>query len=337
MFDILTIGTATHDAFLTSEGIKVLRDPKHLEKLGFPTGEAECFALGAKLEVDRPVLSVGGGAANAAITFARQGLRTAALVRLGADAAGDAVVSALKREGVNVLAIRDRNIGTACSTIILTPDGERTILVYRGASEGLSKREIPFPKLAARWTYIAPGGIAPSLMVELLKALKERKMKIAMNPSREYLSLGETRIKELFRLLDMVILNREEAALVTGVPHKNEIGIFRKLDQLVPGIAVMTDGARGAKVSDGSHIYTAGVFSSGGKGRVVDRTGAGDAFGSGFVAGLIQKNDISYALRLAAANATSVVEHVGAEAGILTKKSFDAPRWKYLDLDVEPL
>ena len=334
MFDILTIGTATHDTFLASMGIKVLRDPKHLEKLGFPTGEAECFALGAKLEVDRPISSVGGGAANAAVTFARQGLRTAALVRLGADAAGDAVVTALKRDGVNVLALRDQNVGTACSTIILAPGGERTILVYRGASEGLTRREVPFPKLVARWAYIAPGGISAALMVELLKALKERKTKIAMNPSREYLSLGEARTKEIFKLLDAVIVNREEAAGLTGAPYRDEKAVFRKLSSMVSGIAVMTDGPRGAMVSDGTYRYVAGIFK---ETKRVDRTGAGDAFGSGFVAGLMQKNDVSYALRLAAANATSVVEQVGAERGILTKKSFVAPRWKYLDLDVEPL
>ena len=69
----------------------------------------------------------------------------------------------------------------------------------------------------------------------------------------------------------------------------------------------------------------------------VNTTGAGDAFGSGFVAGLMAKNDINFALRLAAANATSVVEHIGAQEGILTKSDFSKPRFKYLDLDVEPL
>lgn len=334
MFDVLTIGTATHDTFLASASVHVLKDPKHLEKLGFPTGEAECFALGAKLDVDRPVSSVGGGAANAAVTFARQGLRAAAFVRIGADAYGDAIITALKREKISVFPVRDQNVGTACSTVILTPDGERTILVYRGASEGLVRREIPFPKLTARWAYIVPGGIPYALIMEMIKALKNRKAKIAMNPSKEYISLGESKIKELMKLLDVVILNREEAALATSLPYKNQIGIFRKLDQLVPGIAVMTEGPNGAKVSDGVHVYTAGIFK---ETKRADRTGAGDAFGSGFVAGLIERNDVSYALRLAAANATSVVEHIGAESGILTKKAFAAPRWKYLDLDVEPL
>jgi sugar/nucleoside kinase (ribokinase family) len=103
---------------------------------------------------------------------------------------------------------------------------------------------------------------------------------------------------------------------------------------LIDGIAVMTDGARGAIVSDGRYIYRAGIFK---EKKLVDRTGAGDAFGSGFVAGFILKKDIHFALRLASANATSVVEKIGAQAGILRRKDFNLARWQYLDLDVEPL
>ena len=96
---------------------------------------------------------------------------------------------------------------------------------------------------------------------------------------------------------------------------------------------MITDGPKGAYASDGKTVWFLDIF----EGPVVERTGTGDAFGSGFVAGLIEKNDISYALRFATANATSVVEHIGAQAGILKKKDFQNKRWGYLDLDVEPL
>ena len=132
----------------------------------------------------------------------------------------------------------------------------------------------------------------------------------------------------------MVIVNREEAAHLTGVDYRKERPMFRKFDELIDGIAVMTDGKRGARVSDGTYIYTAGVFK---EKEMVDRTGAGDAFGSGFVAGLMGKRDIHHALRLASANATSVVESVGAHLGALRKGQIDDKRWKYLDLDIEPL
>lgn len=334
MFDIITIGTATRDVFLRSPKFKVLRDPEHLKKLGFVTGEAECFALGSKLSVEAPTFAFGGGAANAAVTFARQGLTTAAVVKVGDDESGEALVANLKRERITSFAARDKRTATAYSVVLLTAGGERTILSYRGASEDLTKRDVPLGKLAARWAYLTPGALPFTLIKDLVSFLKKRGTSVAMNPSGAYVAMGAEKLRPLLAALDVVIVNREEATMLTGFDFSKERKVFKKFDDLVPGLAVVTDGPRGAKVSDGRYLYTAETFK---EKRLVDRTGAGDAFGSGFIAGLIQKRDVHHALRLASANATSVVEAVGAQAGILTKKDFAANRFKYLSLDVEPL
>ncbi len=334
MLDVITIGTATRDVFLLSKGFKVLRDPKHLQSLGFKTGEAECFALGSKIEVQEIIFAVGGGAVNAAITFSRQGFETAALVKLGEDESGKAIANVLKREKVSILTPKDKKESTAYSVILLTQGGERTILVYRGASENLSERETPKNKLKARWAYFAPGAIPFDVIKNLFFSLKKQNVRIAMNPSSYYLNLPKDKLFSLLKHLDVVILNREEASYFTGADYGNEKAIFKKFDALIDGIAVMTDGAKGASVSDGKYVYRAGIFK---EKRLVDRSGAGDAFGSGFVAGLMKKNDISYALRLASANAASVVENIGANADVLKKDGFLSSRWRYLDLDIEPL
>lgn len=335
IMDVITIGTATRDIFIKTPDVKILKDPAHLTRLGFKTGEAECFAFGSKIEVERPVFTVGGGAANAAVTFRRQGLATTALVRVGKDPAGDAIIAQLEHESILPLIAYDRALGTAYSTILLAPGGERTILVYRGASETLQRREIPFSKLKAQWAYIAPGAISFALIGEIVKHLKKQGVKIAMNPSRSFLEAHGSHLKPLLKDLDVLLTNREEAALFTGIAYSNEKAIFRKFDELTPGIAVVTDGERGVKISDGRYLYTAGVFK---EKRVADRTGAGDAFGSGFVAGLIKTNDINSAIRLGLANATSVIEEVGAQEGILTSAAFKAKRWQqYLNLDIDPL
>ena len=143
MFDVITIGTATRDVFLTSSLFKVLKDKAHLKKIGFKTGEAECFAMGSKLEIERPAVTVGGGAANAAVTFARQNFRTAAIMKVGDDDLGEGIVNDLKKEKITTFVAKDKENGTAYSTILLTPGGERTILVYRGASGNFKKREVP--------------------------------------------------------------------------------------------------------------------------------------------------------------------------------------------------
>ncbi|MDI6734233.1 MAG: carbohydrate kinase family protein [Patescibacteria group bacterium] len=335
MLDILSIGTVTRDVFLTSSNFKVLKDPKHLETLGFKTGEAECFALGSKIEVQKPVFTTGGGAANAAVTFRRHGLKTGLIAKLGDDELGGAVVDNLKKEKIKISASKEKNINTAYSTILITDSGERTVLVYRGASGDLTKKDIFSGKLDCKWTYISPGAIPFPVINEAIALFKKKGIKIAMNLSKHYLEIGAQKLMPILKNIDLVVVSREEASYLTGIPYKNERLIFKKFDDLISGIAVVTDGARGAKVSDGKYLYSAGIFK---EKKLVDRTGAGDAFGSGFVAGLIEKSDIHYALRFAAANATSVVEQIGAQAGILTKKDFlKNKRWKYLDLDVEPL
>lgn len=346
MFDIITIGTATRDVFLTSPLFKIVRDPEHLERLGFPTGEAQCFALGGKLEVGKPILTIGGGAANSAMTFARQGLKTAALIKLGDDENGRAVLSDLKKEGVTTLAAQDKETGTAYSVILLSPSGERTILNYRGASEFLKKSDIALSKIKSRWAYISPGRIHLEVIRALIRGLKKNRTLIAMNPSKYYLELGLKRFKPILDKLDVVIMNREEAAYLTGTKYEDEKKIFKKFDELSNCLAIMTEGLKGVLVSDGKTVYKAGTYK---EKRVVDRTGAGDALGSGFVASLAQatrrkdyrscmydRKMIEAAIKLGSANATSVVEKIGAQEGILTKKEFRVEsRFKNLPIHVQ--
>ncbi|MEK7627405.1 MAG: PfkB family carbohydrate kinase, partial [Patescibacteria group bacterium] len=106
--------------------------------------------------------------------------------------------------------------------------------------------------------------------------------------------------------------------------------------------AVMTDGPNGVWVSDGKIIYKSGIYK---EKKIVDRTGAGDAFGSGFLAGLLRKSEvgvktfspeaIEYAIKLGSANATSVVEHIGAKNIILTQEDFKDKRWDNLEIKRE--
>jgi len=136
----------------------------------------------------------------------------------------------------------------------------------------------------------------------------------------------------------------EEGASLTGLSRNKENEIFAKLDRAEKGIVIMTKGKDGATISDGKNIYRAGTFA----GKLVDRTGAGDAFGSGFVAGLIRQiqnsefriqnlspKAIEYAIRLGSGNATSVVGEIGAKKGILTKQEFEkSNRWKNLNIKI---
>jgi sugar/nucleoside kinase (ribokinase family) len=302
--------------------------------------------LGSKVEVKNLIFSTGGGATNTAVTFSRQGLKTAALFKIGKDRAGEEIFDELKRENVSIMAVIDWKGSTAYSTILISPNGERTILVYRGTSDELTHEEIPFNRLKTRWAYISPGGIDFWLVNDLVNHFYKNGVAIAINPSKKLIEKKLTGLSNILSKAKVVILNREEAAYLTGINYQREKSIFKELDRAVPGIAVMTDGERGVLASDGHKIYHTGVFK---EKKVVDRTGAGDAFGSGFVAGLIHRKEgcekglcrpdnIKYAIRLGSANATSVIEHISAKTGILTKIEFEKnERWKNLHIETVKL
>lgn len=331
MLDVLTIGTATRDVFLTSPYFTVLKDPEHLKKIGFIEGEATCFALGGKLDVGEPIFTTGGGATNAAVTFARQGLKTAAMLSLGNDDNAKAVVADLAAEKVAPIVSYSKKHATAYSTLLLSRTGERTILVARGAADDLQVSPKMLAGLKPAWVYIAPGAIPFAVISKLINHFAALGAHIAINPSGHYLKFGVRRLQPLLKKVQVVILNCSEASRLTGASYDNERAIFTRFESLFGGLAVMTDGPRGVMVSNGKTIYKAGIFK---EKTLVDRTGAGDAFGSGFVAALLKQSPnvkagetysahaVEEAIRLASANATAVVEHIGAKAGVLTAAQF---------------
>ena len=327
MFDVITIGTATRDAFLRSREFKIISTPE------YQSGEGLCLPAGAKIDLDDIVFATGGGATNAAVTFSRQGFNTATICKIGNDVSGREVLSNLKSEGVSTgLVVEDEKLKTAYSVLILSNTGERTALVYRDASENLEVEDINPRALNAQWFYIA-GSVPLAVLNLILNQAKSVKAKVVMNPSKNQIKLGLKGFGDILKKLDVVILNREEGSLLTGIKYGSVRDIFKKLDEYVTGMIVLTDGPKGVMVSDGQKIYQAGIY----KEKIVaDRTGAGDAFGSGFVASLISEpNNIERAIKLASANATSVVESVGAKVGILSRDAFEnESRWKKLDIKV---
>ncbi|MBU4332313.1 carbohydrate kinase family protein [Patescibacteria group bacterium] len=311
MYDIITIGSVTRDVFLKSGDFKIVQDD------AFRTGRAGCFALGAKFEVPEVVFASGGGGANAAVTFARQGFNVGCIGRIGDDEVGHEIIEELKNEGVGDLFQKDKERNTAYSTILVAMDGERTILEYRGANDYLSEKEIDFENLKSDWIYIDSLAGNIKLLEDILDWAKKNGIKTAFNPGKRMINLGE-KLQPYLAQVDIFLANEDESALIAGMEYKeeNEPEIFAKLDKIVKGIVVMSKGPRGVEVSDGKNHYIAGIPDS----PVVERTGAGDAFGSGFVCGYIQSNgNIEHAIQLGTANATSVVQYFGSKKGILKK------------------
>jgi len=313
MYDIITFGSATRDIFLTPGNFKRVIDKKK-----FITGKGICFNLGSKVDIKEILFSSGGGGTNTAATFAKQGLRTAYCGAVGTDLTGQEIINELGEKEISTqFVFKKRGRPTSHSIVITGVGNDRTILVYRGASELLLREDIPFDQLRTKWFYIAPlSGKLCDIFEPLVDFGRKKGIKIAANPGNSQISLPEKKLKKILEKIDVLILNQEEASLLTRVPFSREKEIFKKIDKICPGIAIMTKGEKGVLVSDGKNIFSAKPP----KIKAADRTGAGDSFASGFVSGLFQTDgNITYAIQLGIANASACIKKLGSKNGLLSK------------------
>lgn len=304
MKSIASIGTATQDVFLVGDPFDPHKDGKK---------EFVKIELGEKLSLDTVMFTTGGNAGNTAVTFARQGLDSMFVGAVGDDAAGSAVNKEFKKEDVDSkFFIKDEKYSTSYSAILLSSDGERTVLNYKGNSyQYLS--DFDFSKIKTDYAYVSSVGGLDNLK-KILTSLHKSGVKIAYNPgSRE---LKES--KKLMKLIDKVhilLVNKDEAKDLFG--KSTDVSLLKEAAKYVDYF-VMTDGPNGVIATDGKKVVSAGMYEDV---PVKDRLGAGDAFGSGFVASIVRGQSLEDAITFASANSTSVVQYIGAKEGILSDSS----------------
>jgi ribokinase len=307
--DVVTIGAATRDLFVKSTAFEV-------HQRGEDEGGAleGCFPLGAKIEIDELVFETGGGATNAAVTFSRLGHRSATISAVGDDDNGRGLLDALKRERVSASYVqRIEGVQTGTSIIAVAGTGERTVLVYRGASQAIDPSSVPWPRIKSRWFYVSSLGGNAALMEAALGHANRHGIAVAWNPGAKELKDGLKALAKTIRSVDVLNLNREEAAHLCNLPPSDLKGIIAALRTLPRRLLVVTDGQAGAYAATKDEVLKSGTMDV----PRVNVTGAGDAFGSGVIAGLLKKDDVRYALAVGTWNATGVVQQMGAKLGII--------------------
>lgn len=316
MYDIITFGSASRDIFLKSKAFKILKDERD-----FATGEGICLALGSKIDVEDIFFASGGGGTNTAATFSKQGFKVAFVGAVGDDIAGKEIIEELNKIGVDAkFVFLKKEKPTNHSIIILSDKEDRTILVYRGASELLDNKDVPWKKLKARWFYMAPlTGLLCDNFSALVDFAVKNKIKVAVNPSKQQLALPLEILKNILQKVDVLFLNREEASFLTKIPFQQETEVFKKIDEMCPGIAVMTKGGDGVVASDGKYLYSAKPDPNR---KIVDTTGAGDSFASGFLSEFIKtKGSIELSIQFGLANSGANLSKIGAKTGLLDKNA----------------
>jgi len=316
MYDIITFGSATHDIVVRPRKSTILKYDKN-----FSVGNGVCFPLGSKVDIEDIEFDSGGGGTNTAATFVNQGFKTAYCGVVGTDNSGREIVDELKKLKIDTsLLQKTKEKPTNHSIIILNNGQDRTILTYRGASGLMGKRDIPWHKLKTKWIYLAPlSGLLCDTFAEIVNFAFENKIKIAVNPGIAQLSLPKENLEVIFKKVNILILNQEEASFLTKISYKNETEIFKKIDEICLGVVIMTKGGEGVVVSDGKYLYRAKPRLGR---KIVDTTGAGDSFASGFVSKYIRYNgDIEKSIEFGMANSEGVLSEVGAKRGLLDKTS----------------
>lgn len=300
---LLAIGKASQDVFLTSS--------KEFQPYLHKGVQYERLPLGKKIHVDNVIFSTGGNATNVAVTFARQGLHSKYLWVLGEDIASQTILAALDEDNVDTShVIHDAGYQASYSTILLAPNGERTVLNYVGTIIETRKNLLKLNALEkVDWVYLSSINNM-ELLNKIVTKAHEANVKIMMNPSG--LELAEPKkLKTILEDVEVLSVNKEEAQeLVSGEALEE---LVRHLTHYCP-VVLVSDGPNGVMATDSKTIVRAGMYEDV---TVVDRLGAGDAFGSGFLSRWVVGKSLKESITFASANSTSVVTKIGAKAGIL--------------------
>lgn len=303
------MGSATQDVFLFSKAFK----PQKINQ-----DQYNIIPFGEKIDVADIVYETGGSGTNTAVGLARQGFKTACLTKIGLDSAGREVIHQLEKEGVATALVRkNAKHHTGYSALLKPYSGERTILIHRGAALYYEKSDFKMSGRVCDWLLITSLNGDLKSLSSLIDWAKKNGTKIAINPGSLELKKPRRLLKLLIKV-DLVILNRDEAELLVGYNEPEEL-LIRARDAGIKSF-VMTDGPFGAWAVEAGFTYQCGLYK---KIRVVDRTGAGDAFCSGFLSAIMRGGDIEQALTLASANATSVIGYIGAKAGLLKNSAIN--------------
>ncbi|MFH0898222.1 MAG: carbohydrate kinase family protein [bacterium] len=355
MKNVLTIGGATQDIYLTYSGADYLT----INKRGALSSYL-LFESGEKVEIENIIYKTGGGATNSAATFSRLGFQTSCFCNIQDDNAGKAILQKLSTENIGVDFITvDKKNPTGMSFIINSSGGERTIFAYRGANSFLPEDKIPFDAIKeCDQLYITSlSNQASHLLPKISAFAHQHNVSIAINPGVSQLAKGTEILKESLRYIDILIMNSYEAknfmiALVesdagykkaleshprsqgckitqteekpylidTPVPYEDLYfsiaKFFKEIFKMGPTIVAITNGCNGVYVAQKDSIF----FHPSMKIPVVDSVGAGDSFGSCFIASLQLGYSIQDSLRNGILNSASVLQHIGAKDGILNQE-----------------
>lgn len=314
MKQIICIGSSAKDIFFPTNGGIITETPEDIL-----SQKKILFELGAKYAISDRFESLGGCSINVACGLARLGESVSCYTVLGNDLIGEWIKNEIKKENVNSSLIETQECLSGLSAIIVDKNsGERVIFSNQEANENM---KVISEKLGeADWIFISdPGGDWKKIAEDVLKVSEKNGAKVAFNPRGKNLEEDSKKVYELAGKTEIFFVNKDEAIEITKSIDKevsdlnNEAYLIAELKKSGAKVVVITDGRRGAWVSDEKETCHANGLEV----DTIDTTGAGDAFSSGFLAAYIKDKNLAECLQWGIANSSSVVQFYGGTEGLL--------------------
>lgn len=310
MYKIITIGDALIDTHVKIDNATVNCDLNHLHC-------HLCLDYASKVPITDSFQNLGGNAANVACGTTRLGLNTGIITTLGGDSNGELVNDELKKFGVDTAFVAIDPRAKTRYSVVLNFKGERTILSYHAARKYIWPKQFP----ECDWVYYTglSEGFEPiqKNLINLIK--KHPTVRLAMNPGSYQLKNAPDSVKELLPYTDLLIVNLEEAEQIAGTTlekTKTVAALIHKILVMGAKEVAITDGGSGAWAGDEENVWHLASYPV----PVIAKTGAGDAFSSGYLSARVLGHDLPTALQWGVANSCNVIQQFGAQVGLLDQK-----------------
>jgi len=308
-YDFLAIGDLALDIFIELENAKL--------NCKLDQTECElCFRFGDKIPYKKSMeIPAVGNSGNAVTCATRLGLRSILLSRLGDDSGGQKCLNTLKKNGIPTKYIEIEKGKETNSHFVLSYEVDRTILVKH------TDFNYTLPKLPkVKWIYLSslPKNSAP-FYKELVDYLdKNPETKLAFSPGTFQIKIGKEALKEIYTRSNAFFSNVEEAQRILEIESRDPLILAQGIRKLGPEIVVLSDGEKGAYLYEKETLWHIPIYPD--NSPTLDRTGAGDSFSATFVSALALGKTPLEALLWAPINPMSVLQQVGAQAGLLERK-----------------
>lgn len=312
-YDFVAFGDITTDAFIRLKDAEVHCNVNKSECM-------LCVKFGQKIPFEsvEEVRAVGNGP-NAAVAASRIGLRSAIVTDLGGDENGRNCLETLKAQGVSTEFVRVHAENKTNYHYVLQYGAERTILIKHEHYQYV----MPIFSEPPAWFYLTSlPEHALEYQLEIARYAKAHGVKLCFQPGTFQIGAGTDTLKEVYEATELFFCNKEEAQQILKTQETSEKTLMEGIRALGPRIVVITDGTNGANILDESGAWHVPMYPD--PAPPISRTGAGDASASTTTSFIHLGLSPVEALLHGEINSMNVVQHVGAQTGLLTREHIEA-------------